>query len=323
MTPDTRAGLICLGNLTIDDVVLPNGTERPGSIGGDALYAVLAARPWQSNAEMVAPVGTDLPDSVRAGIRAAGLSEEGLPARDRPTIHNRVVYDKQGGREWTLYNDPSDFDVLSPLPGDIPDGYRRADRILVSAMALTATETLIPFLKDKTAARVAFDPQEDYIVGNEALLTSLVASVDVFMPSEEEVTRLTGLTDWPKAARLFSDWGPSVVVIKRGADGTLVYDRERNLEFHLPAYPGASVVDTTGAGDSFCGAFMAALGTYPPETAAIAGAAAASFTVSGYGAAPLFETPATAIRARFDAWVDRTIFKADADGRMVLTEGQP
>lgn len=323
MTSDTQPGLMCLGNLTIDDVVLPDGSKRPGCIGGDALYAVLAARPWQSDAEMVAPVGTDLPDAVRDGIRAAGLSEAGLLARDRPTIHNQVVYDERGGREWTLYNDPSDFDDLSPLPADIPAGYRRADRILVSAMALTATEALIPFLKDKTSARVAFDPQEDYIVGNEALLKSLVASVDVFMPSEEEVTRLTGLTDWSKAARLFAEWGPSVVVIKRGADGTLVYDRERNLEFHLPAYPGASVVDTTGAGDSFCGAFMAALGTNPPEIAALAGAAAASFTVSGYGAAPLFETPATAIRARFDDWVRRTVFKADADGRRVLTEDQP
>ena len=47
--------LVCLGNFTIDDVVLPDGSERPGCTGGDALYATLAARPGSPRAELVAP----------------------------------------------------------------------------------------------------------------------------------------------------------------------------------------------------------------------------------------------------------------------------
>jgi len=57
MTPS----LVCLGNFTVDDVVLPDGRERPGCLGGDALYAGLAARLFEPAVEIVAPVGSDLP----------------------------------------------------------------------------------------------------------------------------------------------------------------------------------------------------------------------------------------------------------------------
>lgn len=42
MTSEPR--LVCFGNFTLDDIVLPGGRERPGCIGGDALYAALGAR---------------------------------------------------------------------------------------------------------------------------------------------------------------------------------------------------------------------------------------------------------------------------------------
>jgi hypothetical protein len=58
--------LICCGNLTLDDVVLPDGTEQPCSVGGDALYGVLAARLFLPEAQMLAPVGHDLPPHVWA-----------------------------------------------------------------------------------------------------------------------------------------------------------------------------------------------------------------------------------------------------------------
>src|SRR5690242_6914296 len=95
--------LVCLGNLTIDDVVLPGGIERPGCTGGDALYATLAARAWESSTEFVAPIGRDFPESIAAEMRRAGLSHEGLAMRDSPTLRNRVEYFADGGRVWTLF----------------------------------------------------------------------------------------------------------------------------------------------------------------------------------------------------------------------------
>ena len=296
--------LVCLGNFTLDDVVLPDGTERPGCTGGDALYATLAARPWEPASELVAPVGADFPPAITRAIREAGLDDAGFTRRDLPTLHNRVEYFADGSRQWTLYATEQEFDILSPRPKDIPASYLGAKAFMVLAMTLPAQQELVSELKRSTRAIVALDPQEDYIRGNAAALRDLIAKVDVFMPSAEEVQRLLGTDDWRAAARTFAGLGPGLVVIKLGADGCLVYDRTSDQEFRVPAFPVADVVDTTGAGDSFCGAFMACYmkDRARPELAARAGAVAASFTVGGYGVDPLFEVDAATIRRRLDAW---------------------
>lgn len=299
----TSPRLVCLGNFTIDDVVLPDLTERPGCTGGDALYATLAARPWQPATELVAPIGADFPAQIAQAMAARRLNEAGFARRPLPTLHNRVEYFADGGRKWTLYAEDGAFEALSPLPSDIPADYRQADAFMVLAMTLAAQQRLIADLTAIPDTLVALDPQEDYIFGNETAILQMIAAVDIFMPSAEEVFRLLGTSDWLAAARHFASLGPKLVVIKLGADGCLVHDAASGRNTMLPAYPTNSVIDTTGAGDSFCGAFMAAYLQQPdPVRAARAGAVAASFTVQGYGVEPLFATNPDEIMQRFEAW---------------------
>jgi sugar/nucleoside kinase (ribokinase family) len=279
---------VCLGNLTIDDLVLPDGRAVPGCIGGDALYAALAARPWEPTTEMVAPVGRDFPPAVLGRIAAAGLKPDGLPPRDLPTLHNRITYRANGDRTWTQFFSDDDFDALSPRPADIPPAYMAADGFLILAMTLPAQERLVTHLKATTRALVALDPQEDYIAGNEGALRRLIAQVDVFMPSAEEVRRLLGHDDWAAAAATLAALGPATVVIKLGAEGCLMSHDGQILR--VPATPITTVRDTTGAGDCFCGAFMASLigEGYDVARAAGRGAAAAARAISDYGVNAMF-----------------------------------
>lgn len=292
MTPPPR--LVCLGNLTLDDIVLPDGRERPGCIGGDALYAALAARRMEPATEMVAPIGLDLPAEIWARITKAGLSTAGLPRRSLPTLRNRVVYAANGDRKWTLYASEEEFDILSPAPQDIPPFFRSADAYLILAMTLSAQIALAEHLRATSGALIALDPQEDYIRENEDDLRRLIALTDLFLPSAEEARQLLGSDDWSRAARVFGEWGPSVVVIKLGPEGCLVYDRATGREFRHPAV-AAHVVDETGAGDCFCGAFVAALlaDRDDLEGAARAGAQAAALAISGYGVDPMFKFSGT------------------------------
>ncbi len=306
--------LVCFGNFTIDDVVLADGQKRDGCTGGDALYATLAARAFEPASELVAPIGNDMPPDILARLEKLGLSLAGMPQRDVPNLHNRVDYKADGSREWTLYSDPDHFDVLSPFARDIPPDFQKANRFLVLAMALSAQESLIERLHATPGALVALDPQEDYIFGNERRLEAIIAQTDIFMPSEEEVVRLTGLRDWPQAARRFAQLGPKLVIIKLGENGAYIYARERDASFEIPVYKGEQVVDTTGAGDSFCGAFMAMMGREAPEYAALAGAVAASVTVSGYGVDPLLETPSSLIAQHYETWRAQNHFVLDDDG---------
>jgi len=298
--PSLTPSLVCFGNLTLDDIVQPDGTLRERCIGGDALYGVLGARLFESRAEMVAPVGRDFPQGIRDRIQMAGLSSEGLPARACPTLHTRFVYHTPDHRTCTLLSDADDFEILSPNSGDVPEPYWQANAFMILAMTLQAQKALILACRARSAAPIALDPQEEYIAGNEAAVLDLVAQTDIFLPSVAEVRLLLGHEDAPRAARQFAELGPRIVVIKMGARGCLVYNAGDGSMFVQPAFPSVPV-DTTGSGDAFCCAFLASLAAAPAllHQAAAAGTVAASFALAGYGAEALFETtPAQAFARR-------------------------
>jgi ribokinase len=280
------APLICVGNLTIDEAVSPAG-QRVESIGGDALFAALAARVACGNPTILAPLGTDAPPALLAAIRSAGTDPDSLPRRDLPLVHNVVRYDDTDGRVWDLVLGEEHFEALSVHPSDVTADVLEASGVLLSAMALHAQLDLAAWLRKRTAATIYFDPQEDYISGHEAALMDAVRACDVFLPSEVEAAALAGSSDLDAAAATFLGLGPRVVVIKRAAAGCLVATREHPEPVHIPA-DVIEPVDSTGAGDAFCGAFAAEhLLSGDVHAAALAGAAAARIAVSGPGVTAL------------------------------------
>lgn len=298
----TGPALLCLGNITIDDAVLPDGTIRPNCLGGDAIYSGLAARLFEPDTRILAPVGEDLSDHARSALDTVGIAVSALPQRCAPTVRNVVTYALDGGRTWDLRVPESTFEELSVQPEDL-DGHALAARAVLScAMGLTAQSRTVNHLATHSDAVVYLDLQEDYIRGNEETVLKMVAASHVFLPSEEEVRRLLGTKDWADACRTFAEHGPDVVVIKRAAEGSLVYESETDTLTEVPAYR-TDALDSTGAGDAFCGGFAAVHGTTGDAVgAARAGAVAASFAISGFGNDVLLRlTPAEA-RGRLEDW---------------------
>ncbi len=278
--------LVCIGNLTIDEAVSPAG-ERAESVGGDALYAALGAKAVGGNPTILAPLGVDATPALLAAIRLAGTDPESLPRRDLPLVRNVVRYDDTGGREWELMLGEPHFEALSVHPADVADDALRAPGILLSAMALGAQLELAGWLRTRTSATIYFDPQEDYVSGHEAELLDAVRACDVFLPSEVEAAALTGDSDLRAAATTFLGLGPRVVVIKLAATGCLLATRE-NPEPRLLPTVAVEPVDSTGAGDAFCGAFATEhLRSGDADAAAVAGASAARIAVSGPGVSGL------------------------------------
>ena len=303
-----RPRLVCCGNLTIDDIVQPDGTARPGCIGGDALYGVLGARLFEPTAQMVAPMGDDFPDGIAASITSAGLSHAGVPRRACATMHTRFDYRTHDTRSVTLLSDPADFETLSPCPADVPEPYWDAEGCMILAMTLAAQAELATAWRARSRALVALDPQEEYIAGNEAAIMSLVARVDIFMPSLDEVRHLLGHADPAEAAHRFAALGPRIVVIKLGAEGCLVLDASSGRIVRMPAFVQAPV-DTTGAGDAFCCAFLASLLSAPTDLhlACSRAAVAASFAISTFGADGLFSATPERAQARLLDYTGRTV----------------
>lgn len=89
-----------------------------------------------------------------------------------------------------------------------------------------------------------------------ALLKDVLPHVDYFMPSMEEAQFLSGLSSAEDNALFFMDMGAAACIFKWGEKGSFV--KTTDAEFRVPAYK-IDVTDTTGCGDSYCGAFVAGL----------------------------------------------------------------
>ena len=120
----------------------------------------------------------------------------------------------------------------------------------------------------------------------QACITHAMGLCDLFLPSQEDITALTGLTE-PQA---IIDWshaqGAEQVVLKLGAQGAWASDGQTRR--HVPGL-AVQAVDATGAGDCFAGNLLARLSQGDDLWTATAYAnAAAALSVQGYGAvAPL------------------------------------
>jgi 2-dehydro-3-deoxygluconokinase len=131
-------------------------------------------------------------------------------------------------------------------------------------------------------------------------IANTISRCDLFLPSLEDMTALTGLTDPEAIARWSHDQGAPRVVLKLGAQGALVSEQRLPVggkvgqsQYHSVLIPGRSVkmVDATGAGDCFCGNILARLSLGDDlVTAARYANTAASLAVQNWGAVACLPT---------------------------------
>ena len=139
-------------------------------------------------------------------------------------------------------------------------------------------------------------------------LLDVLRSVDILLINDSEATMLSGRSHMIEAAETIAEMGPKTICIKQGEHGALLVRQKRI--FIAPAYPLCKVVDPTGAGDTFAGAFLGHLaktGDFSFENlkrAVIYGSILGSFTVESFSvdrcAAISFED----IEARYHEFVD-------------------
>ena len=120
---------------------------------------------------------------------------------------------------------------------------------------------------------------------------SLIALADYLIPNETEAALLTGMpvetVEQAKlaAAALLAS-GARNVILTRGVRGALVATSDGSMTL-VPAFDAGSVLETTGAGDAFCGGFATALAEGQPLLDAVRfGCATAGISVTRAGTAP-------------------------------------
>jgi ribokinase len=243
-----------VGSINLDVVVAVERHPAPGEtvVGGDrqelpggkgANQAVAAARLGAAVA-LVARVGADAAgERLRDGLVAEGVDVAHVVTdADAPTGMALIAVD--GAGENTI--------VVSPgANARVGAGDVDAAREVLAAAPVTLLQHEVP--GDAVAAAIA--AAGGTVVLNPAPARALVAAVDVLVPNRGELEALAGRGGDPvELARGLER--ARAVVVTLGAEGAVVVQGERAERI---ASPRVQAVDTTGAGDAFCGALAQAL----------------------------------------------------------------
>jgi ribokinase len=296
--------IACVGGLTLDWIERAGKREGPYA-GGNALYAAVGA--WLAGAVpvIVARVGSDYPPELLADIAAHHFSTRFV--RATPGHCYRVLLRDEAAAREVRYLEGSGTNLsLDSDPAELPfDGIHGAH------VCAARTSTQRGILLECRARRL--QTSLDLLFITEAVeptrqeILQLIECTDVFLPSWTEVQHAWPGADALSAVRRFHFAGCPTVVIKMGAAGCVGGDGgDGGLFFAMPSV-ATRVVDTTGAGDAFCGAFHAKwVETHDLPVAMAWGAAAASLVIEGYGALHAIRADATVeMRDRAESALER------------------
>lgn len=243
--------LVVVGSVALDTVETPK-TRRTDLLGGAASYACAAAS-FFSQTGMVGVVGTDFPEEFKKIYNRFGINLDGLQICEGKTFRWAGQYSGEDLNDRrTLSTELNVFETFSP---ELPDTYKNVPFLFLANISPDLQLHVLDQIKNPRF--VVADTMDLWINTTRKSLDKLIGRVDMLMVNESEARHLTGETFLLKAAKGLLAMGPKYIMIKRGEYGSTLFSKEKI--FLLPAYPLEEIKDTTGAGDTFAGAFMGSL----------------------------------------------------------------
>ena len=255
--------------------------------GGKGSNQAVAARRAGADVLLVAKLGRDdFGDMARKLYAAEGISARHLiDAAEEPTGAAWIFVDSRSGENAII--------IVAGAGGAITPAEVEAAAEGIAGAAVFMTQMEVPSMAAARGLEIARESGVTTVFNPAPAAPfpeSVYASVDFLTPNETEAAMLTGvpvrdLDQAEAAADRFLAKGVGAAVITLGERGAFV--KSRTVRAHVPAFDAGAVVETTGAGDAFNGAFAAALAEGASALEAVRfGCAAGALSVTRAGTAP-------------------------------------
>jgi cytidine kinase len=269
----------------LDDIVTWRGEVKLAVLGGggaQTAWGMAAALGDGTGVGLCANVGHDLEAHSLDPLRRAGVNLDGVTYTSLPTPRAWQLIEADGQRQQVWRVPPA---TLEPqLARDwrhLPAAYTHATAIHYGIHP----EAPDLDLARQFRARGAVVSLEAFRAPSQSLsdveLGALLAACDVFSATDYEAAQMVGERDEDMMAARFATCGCRILVLRQGDKGSTVYDFEGGERIIIPSID-TPIVDVTGAGNAYCGAFVATL-AQGCQRAASHAAVAASYMVEQYG----------------------------------------
>jgi sugar/nucleoside kinase (ribokinase family) len=289
-----------VGSVAFDAVKTPFGV-RERMLGGAASYFALAGS-FFDEVHVVGRVGADFSDDDLAVVATRGTD-----VADVERVQDGKTFFWAGEYGWDLNSRETldtQLNVFEDFKPRLSQPSRECD---VLFLANIQPELQLSVLEQCGETKfVAMDSMNFWIDSARDALIDVIRRVDCVILNDAELRQLTERPSLVGAAREVLQLGPSAVVAKQGEYGAALLTADEF--FALPAYPLETVVDPTGAGDTFAGGFVGYIARHLDGTgtesvlrqAMAYGTALASYCVEEFGTERVERLSAAEIDARVE-----------------------
>ena len=265
--------IVTVGWLTIDDIVLPDHTCRAGMLGGGALYSAVGARIWTPSVGLHSAAGRAVLDEVLASVAQRGLDPSGIAAVPGHGLQLWLLHESASAKQQVPELTSSTADEMTLGRGPLPTAYADARGFHIAPQTpLGSIETARILAASPGDAVITLDLLSDEFIDRRLYADlGFLEDLTAFLPSEAEVERIWSPPDLHAWLRHQATGHACHIGVKLGEQGSLICDFRTGDVTHVPIVR-VEIVDTTGAGDGYCGGFLAGLvAGHPPEVCAAMG----------------------------------------------------
>lgn len=280
--------LVVIGHIVNERIEFPDRVVFP-VLGSPAAYSSAAAARLGTKTGLVTRIGGDFPSHLLEPLRDAGVDVGGVVRDGHRSTVNLLKYHLDGTKSVSYLSKAPDI-TWEDVPHDFIEDCRlvyvcpmdyEVSMETVRSIRLSGA-TMAVDLGGFGGATSGSHPDPDSNKGSKEFV-SLVGLFDIAKLSKEDARHIlgdvTGRERW--AAGALVDWGADVGMITMGEEGVAV--ATRNSSWIVPGCP-AKAADTTGAGDSYSGGFLAEyLLTRDVDRSARFGCATASLVIEKSG----------------------------------------
>ncbi|WP_255339954.1 sugar kinase [Jiella marina] len=298
MNDKTEGRLVAIGECMVELSVAGEGLYRRGFAGDtfNTAWHLKRHLPAGWQVAYLTALGTDtVSDEMLAFFEASGVATDTIRRIPAAMPGLYMIHLKNGERTFSYWRDTSAAKQLAGDAAHLETALADGDALYFSGITLAILPDedrarLIAHLgRAKEAGRmVAFDPNirprlwPDMDAARRAIEAAAKVSTHC-LPSFDDEKGAFGDETPAATARHYRDLGVSEIVVKDGAKPA--FSLSADGEETIPSVTSVEVVDTTGAGDSFNAAYLAArLSGASPADATRAGHRLAARVVGGHGA---------------------------------------
>lgn len=275
--------ILITGTVAFDDIETPFGSSGK-VIGGAGTYIALASSLFTKNLAIVSIIGEDFPEKEIKFLNSRGIDTKMIEIiKGGKTFYWKGKYHENMISRDTLSTELNVLEKFNPI---INSEFSSSEIILLGNLHPFVQNTVINQCSNPNRF-IILDTMNFWMDNALNELKDVVEKVDLIIINDEEAQQLTNESNIFNAGNKLLKMGPKKVIIKKGEHGSIYLD-----SFHkyiLPAFPVDSLVDPTGAGDSYAGGIAGFLSTKQEigfndiKEAMIFGTLTASFCVENFG----------------------------------------